>query len=170
MCAVSRTLIAVVVLGVLGSGRGTVAADAARECRFHDATVKVSELGCFDELKHTDDHTYGTRVCLARAANKCSGVMWFWGGDPEGAATLLDDVTCGKAGAIAFFGSHDEGATIHLMDFTGKLASRVLRGKFKHGKETRKVAWKQTKKGEGFDAAAKIRELSKDACTKAAAP
>ena len=145
-------------------------ADASRECRFHDANVKTTDLGCFDDIKATEDHTYGTRVCLVRAASKCSGVMWFWNGNLEGAPALLDDVTCGKAGAVAFYGSHDEGATIHLMDFTGKIASRVMRGTFKHGKERRKVAWKQTKKGEGFDVAAQIRVLSKDACARGGVP
>lgn len=157
-----------VAIAVLLAGTATAAADVKRECRFHDAKVKVTDLGCFDAIKTTDDHTYGTRVCLVRAGTKCSGVMWFWDGDPEGQAELLEDVTCGKAGAIAFYGSHDEGASIHLMDFTGKIAARVLRGTFKHGKETRRVTWKQAAKGAGFDAAAKIRELSKPACAPAA--
>lgn len=154
-----------IVLALVGLP-GIASADLARECHFHKPTIKVQDLGCFDDLKNTGDHTYGTRLCLVRAANKCSGVMWFWDGDLEGQAAILDDVTCSKTGAVTFYGSQDAGASIYLINFTGKIAKRVLRGSWAKGKEKRKVAWKQTK--DGFDAADKIRTLTKAACTPAA--
>jgi hypothetical protein len=178
-----RTLLVLLLL------TGIANADAKRECHFHDPKTKVTNLGCFDDIKSSNDHTYGTRVCLVRAANKCSGVMWLWDGDIEGTSVVLEDVTCrgaaiarpGSAGArstpegsaqsIDFFGTHDEGATIHLMNFTGKLAKRVLRGSFKKGKAKKTVAWKQTPPKEiQFDAAARIVALTRDVCAPGTAP
>lgn len=148
---------------------GTVMADAKRECHFHNPKTKVTSLGCFDDIKATEDHTYGTRTCLVRAGTKCSGVMWIWNGDPEGTPVLLEDVTC-RGTSVEFFGTHDEGATIHLMSFTGRIAKRVLRGSFKKGKEKQTVAWKQAPAKEAFDAAARIRAVSRDACAPGTAP
>ena len=144
----------------------TAAADSARECYLHDARTKVTDVGCFDDLHATEDHTYGTRVCLVRAASgRCSGVVWFWNGDPEGKPVIVDDATCTKAGAVSFYGNRDDGAAIVLFNFTGRISKRVLRGAFAAGKDGKKaVAWKQAGKGEGFDAAATIRDKTAAAC------
>lgn len=159
-----RALLVVALLG------GTAFADAKRECHFHNPKTKVAKLGCFDDIKSTDDHTYGTRVCLVRAANKCSGVMWIWNGDIEGTSVVLEDVTC-RGTSVEFFGTHDEGATIHLMNFTGRIAKKALRGSFKKGKEKKTVAWKQTPPKElQFDAAARIIALTRDVCAPGTAP
>jgi hypothetical protein len=157
---------ALVVVVVLGLAAAPVAADAKRECHLHDPAVTVKDLGCFDDLRNTGDHTYGSRLCLVRAGTVCSGVLWLWNGDLEGQATVLEDATCGaKSGAVSFFGTHDEGATIHLINFTGRLAKRVLRGAYSYGKtKKRTVAWKQTPKAEAFDAANRIRDLTAAVC------
>jgi hypothetical protein len=85
--------------------------------------------------------------------------MWFWNGDPEGRPVVLDDATCAKSGAVSFYGNRDDGGAIVLFNFTGRIARRALRGTFAAGKDgKRAVAWKQTAKGEGFDAAATIRD------------
>ncbi len=153
---------AVAIVWVLAGLAGTAVAEPKRECHLHKPAIKVQDLGCFDDIKNTGDHTYGTRLCLVRAANKCSGVLWFWEGDLEGQAAVLDDVTCSKSGAVSFYGSHDAGASIFLINFTGKIARRTLRGSWAKGKEKRSIAWKQTK--DGFDAAEKIRMVTKPTC------
>lgn len=155
-----RALLIVVLLS------GLAHADARRECHLHKPAMKVKDLGCFDDLKATEDHTYGSRLCLVRAQNNvCSAVLYLWDGSPEATAVILDDVTCSKTGAVTFFGSQDAGASIYLINFTGRIAKRVLRGTFSKGKEKRSVAWKQTKGG--FDAADKIRSVTKAACNAA---
>ncbi len=155
-----RTLLVLLALCAVAS------ADAKRECYLHKPKVKVTNLGCFDDIKTTDDHTYGSRLCLIRAQNKCSAVLYTWDGNPEANASILDDVTCGTTGAVSFSGSLDAGASIYLINFTGKIAKRVLRGKYSQGKSTTTIAWKQTK--DGFDAADKIRTVTKAVCAPAA--
>lgn len=155
------------VIGMIVAGLvSDAAAEHKRECHLHKPAIKVQDLGCFDDIKTTEDHTYGTRLCLVRAANKCSGVLWFWEGAPEGQASVLDDVTCSRSGAVTFYGSHDAGASIYLVNFTGKIAKRTLRGSWAKGKDKRAIAWKQTK--DGFDAAEKIRSVTKPTCAPAA--
>jgi hypothetical protein len=158
-----RALLPLVVL------TGTAFADAKRECHFHNPKTKVTNLGCFDDFQATGDHTYGTRTCLVRAGTKCSGVMWIWEGDQEGTPVLLEEVTC-RGASIEFFGTHDEGATIHLMNFTGRLAKRALRGSFRKGKEKKTVAWKQASAKETFDAAARIRAVTRETCAPGTEP
>ena len=85
----------------------TAAADSARECYLHDARTKVTDVGCFDDLHATEDHTYGTRVCLVRAASgRCSGVVWFWNGDPEG-KPVIAYCRIGERSAHTWFVLHE---------------------------------------------------------------
>ena len=142
----------------------TAAADARRECPLQDPALAIKDLGCFDDLRHTEDHTSGTRVCLVRSpTGVCSGVLWLWEGPPEGTPILLDEATCGgKTGKVELSTSHDEGGLLHLIAFSGRIVKRTMRGAYAYGKTKKVVTWKLAKNG--FDAAERIRTLTAEAC------
>jgi hypothetical protein len=152
-----RALLVLVVLG------GVAAADARRECYLHAPAVKVKDLGCYDDLGATEDHTYGTRVCLVRTGTTCSGVLWEWQGGPEGKAYILDSASCSAKGKISFSVQVSGTARSYLYTFKGALARKVLRGTFTMDGEKHKVAWRY--EPDGFDALKRIRTLTAKACS-----
>jgi hypothetical protein len=149
--------------------------DDRRECHLQDLSLKVTELGCFDQLRATEDHTYGTRVCLIRSQNAvCSGVLYMWDGDPEARAFILDGASCGtKDGPVTFAVTRRDTTTTGTvlttdLVFTGKLAKRVLRGSFGEGTQARKVAWKRAR--DGFDARERIVRDTQRVCDRPPSP
>jgi hypothetical protein len=152
-------------------------ADSQRECHLQSSedARRVKQLGCFDDVQSTEDHTYGFRVCLLRAPNGvCSGVLWEWDGGPEGTALILEEATCGtKDGPVTFSASlpvtfSNGSKRVYARAFRGKLAKRALRGTFRGSDQLQKVTWRQTK--DGFDPLERIQRETRAACTSPVTP
>jgi hypothetical protein len=152
-------------------------AEPRRECHLQDAETArtAKQLGCFDDIRSTEDHTYGYRVCLLRARNGvCSGVLWQWEGDPEARVLILETATCGsKDGPVTFSAAErvtsSKGDTIvYMRVLQGKLSKHALRGTFRDHDLVKSVVWKQTK--DGFDPLERIRRETQSACSAAAWP
>jgi hypothetical protein len=146
-------------------------ADPKRECHLHDAEIArtVTNVGCFDKTRSTDEHTYGYRVCLLRARNGvCSGVLWEWDGPPEATPMVLEVATCGsKDGPVTFRAAHPTasasgGKRSYLRVFRGKLSQRALRGTMREHDHVEPIVLKKVK--EGFDPLAQIRQDTRSAC------
>jgi hypothetical protein len=90
-------------------------AEAGPDCGAIPVTAKITEIGAFSNLRHTEEHAYGYTVMLWRSGNCVFGLF-------ESSAGLAGDTPIGELHQVKYDAKNG------TLSFTAKLTTGVVRG------------------------------------------